>query len=682
MMSKSWKVLGVGVLLAGWSSMVAAAPRSLHLEDFNRLRKVEDPQISLNGSRIAYTVKRADLVKDRHDTDIYLVGWDGVKTVRLTRTTENEHDPRWSPDGRTIAFLASPVPKKDKEDEDNPERVWRIGPDGGKPEVLTSFKGSVTDLVWSPDGKQLALVVEDPQPDVGKQKPKTARPIVIDRFWFKNDDSGYLTNRHSHLYLFDLKTRTSRRLVPGNFDELLPAFAPDGKRIAFVSKRRADPDRDDNWDLYTIATAASSRPVQLTTFPGPDDSPEWESRPTWSPDGKSLAYLQGGPLKLVGYAVHKLAVIPATGGEPRILTESLDRNVTVPTWSKDGSKIFFLLEDDRTMQLASVPATGGEILRLSTGRREIQGFSQAGERIALASATLQAPAEIFALESGGALRPLSRQNEWLSGIKLARVEETSFASKDGTTINGFLTLPPDYKPGQRYPTILNIHGGPVSQFANVYNFAWQYYATCGYAVVAANPRGSSGRGEAFSSAIYADWGNKDVQDVLAAVDDATARGVADPERLGLGGWSYGGILTNYTIARDSRFRGAVSGASIANVLAGYGTDQYVRDYEQELGQPWQNTEAWMHISFPFLHADRIATPTLFMAGEKDFNVPLLNSEQMYQALKSLGIDTGLVIYPGQHHGLSKPSYERDRLQRYVAWYDRYVKPATNPYVLR
>ena len=247
------------------------------------------------------------------------------------------------------------------------------------------------------------------------------------------------------------------------------------------------------------------------------------------------------------------------------------------------------------------------------------------------------------------------------------------SSRDGTRISGFVVTPPDYVRGRRYPTVLQIHGGPVSQFANSFMPTWQILAAQGYVVVAANPRGSSGRGEGFAAAIYADWGNKDSEDVLAAVDYAVQQGYADPQRLGVGGWSYGGILTNAVIARDTRFKAATSGASIANVLAGYGTDMYIREYEQELGTPWKNQEVWLRNSYAFLKADRIKTPTLFLCGERDFNVPLLNSEQMYQALRSNGIDTQLIIYPGQYHGLSKPSYLQDRMQRYLGWYGKYLK---------
>jgi dipeptidyl aminopeptidase/acylaminoacyl peptidase len=383
--------------------------------------------------------------------------------------------------------------------------------------------------------------------------------------------------------------------------------------------------------------------------------------------------VQGGPLKLIYYAGQKLAVVPVSGGAAKVVTPALDRNVLSPKWSADGSTILFLLEDDRVTHLASVPAQGGQVQTLTKGRRLVSDFSVAPEgRVAILASTPTSPAEVFALE-GGELRALSRQNDqWFRSIQLAPVEEISFRSRDGTPVNGFLVRPLGYTTGGRVPTVLRIHGGPVYQFFNEFILDWQLLAAEGFAVVAANPRGSSGRGEKFSTAIWADWGNKDGQDVLAAVDFAVARGVADSTRLGVGGWSYGGILTNQVIARDRRFKAAISGAGQSNALAGYGTDQYVREYEAELGTPWGNTDAWLRVSYPFFHADRIVTPTLFLCGEKDFNVPLLNSEQMYQALKSLGRETELVIYPGEYHEIRRPSFERDRLERYLAWYRRHL----------
>jgi dipeptidyl aminopeptidase/acylaminoacyl peptidase len=305
------------------------------------------------------------------------------------------------------------------------------------------------------------------------------------------------------------------------------------------------------------------------------------------------------------------------------------------------------------------------------GRNMVAAYTSAAGKEAVLLSTPTAPAEIFALE-GRAPRQITRHNTWLQSVKTAPAEEISFKSADGTEIHGMLYKPPGFQPGRKYPTLLRIHGGPQTQYGLSFSFELQALAAHGYLVVTVNPRGSTGRGEAFASAIYAAWGKKDGDDVLAAVDYVVGQGLADPARLGIGGWSYGGILTNYVIARDPRFKAATSGASISNVLAGYGTDQYIRDYEMELGRPWEQTQTWLDLSGPFLHADRIKTPTLFLCGDKDFNVPLLNSEQMYQALKSLGVDTQLVIYPGQFHRVKRPSYVLDTLQRYLAWYDKYL----------
>jgi len=642
----------------------SAPPQPFSLDDVLRVRDVREPQISPDGAWVAYTVSTSDTAEDQNKSAVWMASWDGSRNVRLTTSKQGESTPRWSPDGRWLAFLSS------REDEHT--QIWLLDRLGGEGRKATTLPSDVDDYVWAPDGKRIALVVAD----ADTTKPKTPPPIVIDRFQFKQDEEGYLGKQRRHLYVLDVELGKTTMLTSGDYDEVLPAWSPDGKSLAFVSKRRPDFDRDNNWDLYVIDAAPGGgvAPRQLTTFEGPDNDPDTESRPAWSPDGRSIAYLQGGPLKLIYYAVQKLAVVPAAGGAARILTAGLDRNATNPVWSGDGSSIYFLLEDDRTVGLARVPAAGGAIERLVSGSRVVSAFAAgANGKIAVLASTALVPAEVFALD-GTTLRPLSRQNdEWLSRVKLGAVQPISFKSGDGTAVNGFAVKPPDFVSGKRYPTILRIHGGPVSQYQHEFDFQLQTLAGHGYLVVVANPRGSSGRGEQFSTAIFADWGNKDAQDVLAAVDYVVAQGLADPARLGVGGWSYGGILTNYVIAQDHRFKAAVSGASISNVLAGYGTDQYVREYEGELGVPWKTVDTWVRLSFPFLHADRINTPTLFLCGDKDFNVPLLNSEQMYQALRSLGVETQLVIYPGTHHAINKPSYRRDRLERYLVWYDKHLK---------
>jgi dipeptidyl aminopeptidase/acylaminoacyl peptidase len=255
----------------------------------------------------------------------------------------------------------------------------------------------------------------------------------------------------------------------------------------------------------------------------------------------------------------------------------------------------------------------------------------------------------------------------------ANVEGFTSTSKDGTKVSGILYRPSTTAANQPLPLILFIHGGPVGQDGYSFDFSRQVLAAGGYAVAAVNYRGSNGRGLDFIKAIYADWGNKEVIDILGAADYLVKKGIADEKNMGIGGWSYGGILTNYTIATDSRFKAAASGASSSLQLTMYGVDQYVNQYETELGAPWKNPQKWIDLSYPFFKADKIKTPTLFMAGEKDFNVPSAGAEQMYQALQSLGIPSQLVIYPGQFHGITKPSYNVDRLERYLRWFGKYLK---------
>jgi dipeptidyl aminopeptidase/acylaminoacyl peptidase len=661
--------LCLAALLLAASAAAQTAPRPLLPDDQYSERLLADPQLSPEGSWIAYTVEAADRKQDKAIRHIWMTSWDGKQTLQMTATVDaSEHHPKFSPDGRYLAFLSG------RGDEKEVEQLWLLDRAGGEAEKITDGKGSITDYAWSPDGKRLALVIEDPDPDgdddAGGRKDKAAKkPIVIDRFHFKEDIDGYLGARRERLHVLDLADRKVTRITTGDFDEVMPAWSPDGKRIAFVSRRsRPDFDRDDNWDVFVVDAAEGATPRALTRFEGADNKPDWRSPLAWSPDGSHIAYLQGAPLKLFEYGVRKLAVVPVAGGAPRLLTDKLDRNVRGPVWSKDGSAIRIIVEDDRTQYLAEIGVRDGALKPVLQGRNVVQAYTSSGAsgHAAVLLGTPSAPAELFALERTP--RQVTRHNGWMQAIRPGAVDEFAYQSGDGTEIHGFLVKPPSFQPGRRYPTLLRIHGGPQAQYELAWSFELQALAAQGYLVVAVNPRGSTGRGEAFSSAIYAAWGKKDGEDVLAAVDHVVRQGLADPARLGIGGWSYGGILTTYVIARDNRFKAAISGAGIANVLAGYGTDEYVRDYEMELGRPWENTQTWIDLSAPFLHADRIKTPTLFLCGEKDFNVPLHHSEQMYQALKSLGVDTQLVIYPDQFHALKRPSYKLDRLQRYIAWY--------------
>ena len=647
----------------------AQTKRPFALDDLGKLKSVSDPQISPDGGWIAYTVGSADVEKDKRDSDVWMVSWDGTKTVQLTSSKDSESRPRWSPDGKYLAFTAS---RGDEDEKKKGSQVWLLNRSGGEAQKLTDVKGGVDDYEWSPDSTRLVLVVSDPDPNDDSEKPeakkKSKPPIVIDRYQFKRDYAGYLQNLRDHLYVFDIASKKVAQITTGDFDDRSPSWSPDGTKIAFVSKRGPDPDRSHDSNVFVVDAKAGATPRQLTNYPGED-----AGRPVWSPDGSTIAYLQSDEAKWYAYDQAKLAVVPAAGGEPRLLTESIDRAVSSPDWSADGKSLYFTVADDRAEYLARVSAAGGKIEPLTTGRRVVGSVSVGPKgAVALVSSTASAPNEVHVVE-GSALRKVTSHNDaWLGGIAFSTIEDVTFTAKDGTVVNGLLTRPAA-APAGRLPMVLWIHGGPNGQDDHSFDEIREILAANGYAVLQVNYRGGSGRGTKYQKAIYADWGNLEVVDLLAGVDWAVATGVADPSRLGIGGWSYGGILTNYTIATDSRFKAAASGAGSSLQTTMYGSDQYILQYDTEMGQPWKNPDAWVKVSYPFFKADRIKTPTLFMGGQNDFNVPIAGSEQMYQALKSLGVDTQLVIYPGQNHGISTPSYQRDRLERYIKWYDKYLK---------
>jgi dipeptidyl aminopeptidase/acylaminoacyl peptidase len=647
----------------------AAGPRLLAAEDIFQLKVVADPRISPEGQWVAYTVRTLDLKKDDADVDIYMAPFGGGEAVRLTASDKPETSPRWSPDGRYLAFLSRREGKH--------SQVWLLNRLGGEGVRLTDFKGDVDDLAWSPDGKRLALVVADPDPDEASEEkpadPKVAKPIVIRRLQFKRDGEGYLRELRNHIHLYDLDKKTTVQVTAGAFDDAEPAWSPDGKWLAFTSNRTADPDANENTDIFVVATQAGAQPRPLVTLPGTDHTP------AWSPDGRLIAFVAGGNPKDFWYGSSAIGVVPAAGGSPRLLTAALDRNVESPRFAPDGKSIYFLIEEEGNDHLARVPLAGGTVTRVVGGERSVGAFDlDRGGDVALLASEPRLPAEVWAAVGEAAPRRLSHVNDaFLAGIRLAPVERFKTRSADGTPIDVFLTRPPDARPGKRLPTILRIHGGPTGQYSTEFSFEWQLLAAHGYAVVAANPRGSTGYGRDFSRAIWADWGNKDYQDVMAAVDAAIERGVADPERLGVGGWSYGGILTDYVITKTGRFKAAISGASETNFLADYGTDHYQYAWETELGLPWRNRDLYLKLS-PWFQVEKITTPTLLLCGTDDMNVPALNSEQLYQALRRLGRETELVLYPGQTHRLDKPSYLKDRYDRYLAWYDKHLRPAAAP----
>lgn len=664
------------MLLLGLLPALACAPLATAADlppdrfgpaDLARLAEVAEPVFSPDGNTIVYAVTVTNQAEDRKQSDLWRVRYDGTERTQLTSTPVNdEWSPAWSPDGRWLAFLS------DRGGEDAVTQVWAMPAGGGEARALTALPGGVEEFAWAPDSQRLAVIATDPARAPGTPKPKNPPPIVTDRWQFKQDVTGYLDAHRSHLYVHDVARNATVQLTSGPHDERQPAWSPDGRQIAYVTRRGDEPDRHSNFDLYLIEPRAGAVERRLTTFDGADNDPDLGSRPAWSPDGKQIAYLQGDADKWIYYAPQQLAVIDVATGRARV-PAPIDRTFTQPRWSADGRSVYALVEQSRVTHLSRIDLASGKVTPLTNGPRFDAGYALAPQgRIVVLGGDDVTPYRLEALERGQ-LRTVADHNEWLAQKRLVRAEDITFRSKDGTSIDGFVVKPVDYVAGRRYPTILRIHGGPVYQFSHEFMPDWQAYAARGFVVVASNPRGSSGRGFDFARAIYADWGNKDVQDVLAAVDHVVALGLADPDRLGVGGRSYGGILTNYVIASDARFKAAVSGAGASHFTGLYGHDMYTREYELELGTPWGNREVWDRLSYPFWHVERIRTPTLFYCAERDFNVPCAGSEQMYQALRSTGVPTRLVVYPGENHALKVPSYLQDRLERLLEWNERYLK---------
>ena len=648
----------------------APKKRDITLDDLARLQRVGAPSVSPDGQWVVYNVSQIDTKEDKGQSHLWMVKWDGSAQLQLTYGKEGASSPKFSPDGKYISFLSSrPGPAKG-------EQVWVMDRRGGEAEQLTAIKDQdIHGYEWSPDAKKLLLTLRPKaEPDADENKdgkpPAAPKPIVIDRYHFKQDVQGYIRdNAWSTLYLYDIETKKLEKLTSDkDVNENDAEWSPNGALIAFESNHDADPDRSNNTDIFVVDAKAGSAARKLTTWAGPDEAPL-----AWSPDSKSIAYAQGAPIELLEYSQSKPAVV-TLDGKVSYPAAKLDRAVRSPIYGPDGS-LAYLVNDDRNQYPAQVELTGDGDKRLVTQRGTVVTWDAAAGHTAVLYTNDSSPAEIYALENGS-LRKLTTHNDALiAELNLVPTEDVEFKSKDGTDVHGLLTNPADFKAGSPAPMILFIHGGPNGQDEHSFDFLRQWLATKGYAELNVNYRGSSGRGQAYAKAIAGDWGHYEVEDLLAGVDKAVALGVADPNRLAVTGWSYGGILTDYTVASTDRFKAGISGAGVAAPMSFYGVDQYIQQYDNELGPPWKNLQRYIKLSYPFLEVDkRVHTPMLFMGGTSDMNVPLIGGEQMYQALRSLGRPTELVVYPGQFHGFTRPSYIHDRYERWLAWWDKYLKP--------
>jgi dipeptidyl aminopeptidase/acylaminoacyl peptidase len=650
----------------------STSKRGISIEDYFLIKDLGSPQVSPDEQWIAYTLSTTILEKDKTKSRIWMVPALGGEAVPLTAERHTSWAPKWSKDGKWLYFLSSRNAQL--------TQLWKLNMlHGGEAiQVSKMKKRGISSFKFSSDENSFLMVLHDRDPeeikaetDTSYVKPTQKPPYVIDRLQFKEDYVGYLNHQRDHIYIYDIPSHKLTQVTSGDYDDSSPDWSPDDRWITFKSNRTDNPDGNYNEDIWVVAADSAYHGQtlrKLTTSPGEDGSPKW------SPDGKWIAYYSVKEEHFV-YGLYRLAIVPAEGGDPIVLSEKYDRNISSFRWSADSKKIYGIFEDHGMQNLVSFDIKTGSMDKIIDGKRMVSGYDIGAS--GLISARISEPTvpnELYALKSGELKKVTSVNAELLSKLQLSQVETINFKSLDDWDIEGFIYKPIAYEAGRKYPTILRIHGGPMGQYSYGFAFHAQLFAANGYLVLMINPRGSTGYGEEFGLGILKSEEGKDYHDVMNGVDHAIALGYTDPERLGVGGWSYGGILTNHIITKTTRFKAATTGASSVLSLANYGHDMYQRWYEYEYGLPWEgNNLDYYENHSPLYSVAKIKTPTLILCGERDWNVPVLNSELLYQSLKRLGIDTELIVYPGQSHGGFPPSYNKDIYERYLNWFDTYLK---------
>ena len=652
-MNKSYLIAFFSICIA--NVMMAQVPTDVY-----KMEAVSRPKISPEGSWILYSQSKIDAAKDRSASKLYMMSSDGKETITLTEQTMGVGNYQWSPDGKYISYLTK------GKDEDKGSQVFLMDRRGGEGVQLTNIKGEINDYVWFNSGKKMIVVVKDfNYADTAKSKIRT--PYEMTRYKFKQDNEGYLDNRKTHIYLFDLTTKKLDTLTSGNYNESSVAISTDDAMIVYTSNVSENPDKNSNTDLFLLKPTKGATPLQLTTYKGANTSP------VFSPDNSKIAFLQSSSERNFDmYDITQLGIYDLKSKTISIVSKNYDRAFSSIAWSIDGQSILSLIEDDRKQNLVqfNIQTQQPTLLTNEMGVYSSMDMNDKGDMVLL-FANLETPNEIYTYQNKSTKRLTHLQDAFVASLKKGYHKGFQSTSSDGTIVSSILHLPDSG--AKNLPLILFIHGGPVAQDDYAFDMTSRIYAAAGYAVATVNYRGSSGRGVAFTNAIYADWGNKEVKDIVGAADYLIKEGIVDPNRLGIAGWSYGGILTNYTIATDKRFKAGVSGAGSSLMMSVYGSDQYISQYEDELGKPWENPKKYEALSYPFYKVKEIKAPVLFMASQADFNVPVIGAEQMYQAFKSEGIPTELIIYPNQNHGIRVPSYIVHRHNAHINWFNKYLK---------
>jgi dipeptidyl aminopeptidase/acylaminoacyl peptidase len=650
-----------------------SASRGMTPQDLFRIRWLDDVRLSPVRTRAAFVVTTLDEREDEYRSRIWTVETDGGEPRPLTAGQKRDRLPSYSPDGQLLAFVRD---IRGKEHRDARPQVWVMRTDGGEAWPLTDLPNGAGRPMWSPDGQSI-VVTSRISPEDGlsaEEKDKhRSRARIIDRVRYRMNGEGYTYDRPTKLWrvsVADHGPQQATRLTDGDWSDADPAWSPDGTQVAFVSARHATRDTDATRDVWVVA-ADGGTPRRVTDTPGPKGCPQW------SPDGGTIAFL-GHEHAIDGGYNTKLWVVPASGdGAPVCLTVDFDHTIVDGSlsWPADGRTLRFLCLDQGAVHLYEVSRDGGTPVRILGGARQVTSYDAQGNTVAFVATSATEPAEVFLREADGE-RPLTDLNRgWKAEVERSTPEQMHVTSEDGTRVEGWLIKPIGFADGERYPVLLNIHGGPYAQYGYTFLDEFQVQAGRGYGVFFVNVRGSTGYGEHFAASIDGNTGVLDYQDLIAGLDALVQVPWVDPDRIGVLGGSYGGYLTSWLIGHTDRFAAACSERAVNNWLSKVGTSDIGFMQHREIGaDPWDDPMHYLRRS-PIYYVKNVRTPVLIIHSENDLRCPIEQAEQFYTALMLQGVETRFVRFPEENHDLSrigKPSRRIQRFEEQLAWFDRYL----------
>jgi dipeptidyl aminopeptidase/acylaminoacyl peptidase len=674
-------ISAVAILLISMSPVSAEeAADVLTVGDFLDLERVSDPQISPDGTKILYTRSWIDRMEDRWQSDIWIMNADGSRNRFLTKGSS----PRWSPDGTRFAFADDGEPKG--------EQLFVRWLDTAEATQITRVDKAPSIFKWSPDGKTIAFVMRTPSDDGWKiDLPKapegakwTEEPRVIEGVYFRQDRRGFMEDGYLHLFTVDAGGGTARQITKGTWNVGARTigldygigidWTPDSKTIIFDGLMEDDDPAMTYRRSHLYAVDVATKDIRRLTFhEGP-----WTG-PVVSPDGKMVAFT-GFRWTSQTYRVDELYVIGIDGSDQQSLTPKLDRSPQQLHWAPDGSGLYFTAGDRGTSNV-HFASLKGKVRQLTDGNHmlDLESLAKSGLAVGLLRSP-HAPGDIvrIALPDVKGLSRLTAVNEdLLAGVRLGEVEEIWYDSADGTRVQGWIVKPPDFDAEKTWPLILHIHGGPHGMYNVGFNYSFQHLAAAGYLVLYTNPRGSTGYGTDFGNAIDDSYPSVDYHDLMAGVDAVIGRGWVDTTRMYVTGVSGGGVLSSWTIGHTDRFAGAAVRAPVIDWISFAGTTDITEwGYHRYGSYPWEDPEPWLHHS-PLMYVQNVTTPTLMMCGELDLRTPMGQTEEYFQALNAVGVETVLVRFNGEYHGTgSKPSNFM-RTQLYLLdWFGKHVREAT------